>query len=200
VIKLEAQTVWRIVDGLDPGEGGAAFLVDEDGIVVAHRDRSLLFHSLTPLGEDAVRRVSPRDRFQTDEVPTLNVPALEAVRGAAAPGELDYVRPTDGSRRAVAYAPLREKEWVVAVDVDARHFDGPKQLRIWRDVVGAGLAVTLLTGLVLPVARRFVRSRRHGGGGPTEDPGTSGDPPQSPPTTRGPAENGPVPAAAPPGG
>jgi C4-dicarboxylate-specific signal transduction histidine kinase len=143
------------VGSLDAGESDGVFLVDEDGIVIAHHDPSLLFHSVSPVTEDSRQRISPRERFQTDDIPCLNVPELESIRRATAAGQLDYVRPGDGSRRAVAYAPLRERPWVLAVDMDQRQFAGPVALRVWRDALGLALAGLLVAALAVPVIRRF---------------------------------------------
>jgi C4-dicarboxylate-specific signal transduction histidine kinase len=160
VVKLEAEALWRIVEGLDVGEKGAALLVDEDGIVIAHRDRSLLYHSVAPLTEEDLRQVAPRLRFQSDTVSPLGVPALAALRGAGSAGTLDYVEPAGGTRRAVAYAPLREKPWVVATDLDARDFSGEKSLLARRGAAGiaavAGVLAVVLAGLFV---RRLLRAR-----------------------------------------
>src|SRR5262249_52951735 len=139
VVKLEAETLWRIVEGLDLGDGGSAMLVDEDGIVIAHQDHDRLYHSLAPLSEEGQRRVQPTIPFQSDTVPSLDIPALASLHEATSSGSLEYTDPKDGTRRTVTYAPLHERRWVLATDLDTRAFAGERSLLARRS--GAGLAV-----------------------------------------------------------
>ncbi len=176
VIKLEAGTIWRIVDGLDGGETGSALLVDEDGIAIAHRDRARLFHSLRPLSEVDARRVEPKRRFQTDDIPCLNVPELEVLERAGSAGHLSYVCPRTGGERTVAYAPLREKRWVLAVDLEADELTGPAALLAWRRVMNAALVVCLLAIPAVVLGRRIagsVRRQAVGGRPPAGGQGTT---------------------------
>jgi serine/threonine protein kinase len=159
VIKLEALTVWRIVDSLEAGNSGSAFLVDEDGILIAHSDRSLLYHSVVPLSEETLREVKPRERFQTDTIPDLGIRELHPLVRSGTTAQLEYTSPA-GARRVVAYAPLEEKPWVLAVDLDAREFTGPWVLRLWRDALVVVLLVLLGAGLVSPAWRWLRRVRR----------------------------------------
>ena len=156
VIKLEATTLWRIIDSLDAGEAGSVFLVDEDGIIVAHQQRALLYHSVASPTDESLRQIAPRDRFQMDSIPSANTPDLAVLVAVAESGQLDYTRPEDGARRVVAYAPLREMPWVVAVDMAADQFAGPAYLRRWRNAVATALVAVLAALVALPLIRRGV--------------------------------------------
>jgi C4-dicarboxylate-specific signal transduction histidine kinase len=153
VLKLKGDTLWRIVDDVDVGAGGSVLLVDEDGIVIAHSDRALLYHAVHPLTAQDLRRIRPRERFQTDTVRSLDVPELQALRGARDSGCLAY-RPAGASARLVAYAPLRESPWVVAIDLEVRHSADSRRLRLWRSVSVIVLAACLLGVVGLLLARR----------------------------------------------
>jgi hypothetical protein len=157
VIKLEATTLWRIVDSLDAGESGQVFLVDEDGIIIAHQDRTLLYHSVVPLTSESLKRISPRERFRTETISSLDIPAYAVLADSTQPGQFDYTRPEDGARRVAAYAPLREKRWVVVIDMAASQFAGPTYLRVWRNAMGSILVAVLFALAFLPLIRRGAR-------------------------------------------
>src|SRR5262245_14623594 len=104
-----------------------------------------------------MRRIDPRTRFQSDTVPSLNVPELEALPRARAPGHVTYADPANGTLRAVAFAPLRESPWVVAVDQDARESSGPLGVLAWREGLALALVAGLLAAGALLWARRALR-------------------------------------------
>ncbi len=159
VVKLDAAILWQVVESLDVGESGGALLVDEDGILIAHHDRSLLLHSVASLSAADLQRIDPQTRFQSDAVASLDIPALEALHGARTPGSLEYTRPTDGTRRAVAYAPLHERTWVLGIDQDHRQFSGPQHLLVTRQLAGLALVGGLLALLGIQFLRRARAAR-----------------------------------------
>jgi hypothetical protein len=145
VIKLEATSFWKVIEELEVGPDGHVLLIDEDGVVVAHKDRTRLYHSLRPATSSELA-----SRFRRESLPPLAVPALEGLVGVAKSGFLLYEE-QDGSRRTVAYAPLTEKRWVLVLDAEAGRVSGLSRLLSWRLwVTVGGLACLLaLAGLFL---------------------------------------------------
>jgi serine/threonine protein kinase len=160
VVKMAARSIWEIVDALKVGDGGSVFVLDEDGIVVADQDAGRLFHAVGAVDADTLRRVSPRERFQSDTVPSLGLPVLAALPRPASSGLLDHVK-GEGSQRVAAYAGLKEVPWVAVIDVDGPPLPEPPAPHPWRDVPAALLAVAAVS-LVGALVLRWLRARGAG--------------------------------------
>lgn len=168
VVKFEGEGLWAAVDGLRVGRESAAFLVDEDGVVIAHPDRAALYKTVGPATPDQAARINPTVRFQRPNVETLGEPDLAAAvnRAAAAP-HATYTA-ADGARRIAALAPLRNRPWVLVVDVPAAEVRGPltqlAERHAWT-VAGVGacmvvLAVLLGRTMVRPIGRLVAAAGR----------------------------------------
>jgi C4-dicarboxylate-specific signal transduction histidine kinase len=130
-----------------------AWLVDEDGVVIAHTRPERVFQSPGPLTADAVKRIDPQERFRRDDVPSWNVPELAELHHQPTSGLVTYTDATAGRRRA-AYSPLTERPWCVAVDGDARALGEASRSLVWRELLPAAL-IALLLAAVLLLRRRF---------------------------------------------
>ena len=53
IVWLKGDTIWAIIDDVVVGEEGIAYLVDQDGVIIAHPNRDLLYHSLGELAPEA---------------------------------------------------------------------------------------------------------------------------------------------------
>ncbi|MBL7063975.1 MAG: cache domain-containing protein [Anaerolineae bacterium] len=67
IVWLKGDTVWSIIDDVVVGEEGFAYLVDQDGVIIAHPNRDLLYHSLGELTPEAAATISATIRFGTIE-------------------------------------------------------------------------------------------------------------------------------------
>jgi C4-dicarboxylate-specific signal transduction histidine kinase len=67
IVWLKADTIWSIIDDVVVGEQGIAYLVDQDGVIIAHPNRDLLYHSLGELTPEAAVTISATIRFGTAE-------------------------------------------------------------------------------------------------------------------------------------
>ena len=64
---LKGNTIWSIIDDVVVGEEGIAYLVDQDGVIIAHPNRALLYHSLGKLTTEAATTISTTIHFGTVE-------------------------------------------------------------------------------------------------------------------------------------
>lgn len=154
VVKLDIHTLWRIVSSTDVSGVASALLLDEDGIIIAHRDPALLFHSLSPLSQAEQERIDPHRRFQTDSIPSLELNALAPVVRAKEAGHTDYLSPADGSRRRLAYAPLHERAWVLGIDMDLRQLSGEHSWLTWWRLALLALAIGVFGLPLIMLVRR----------------------------------------------
>lgn len=65
IVWLKADTIWTIIDNVVIGKEGIAYLVDQDGVIIAHPNRSLLYHSLGELTPEAKEIINSTIRFGT---------------------------------------------------------------------------------------------------------------------------------------
>lgn len=152
VIKMWGEAIWAIVDALQVGAGGYAFLIDQDGVIIGHPDKSLLYHSLVPLPPDTLDEIVSEKRFLLDEIESVDVPELaEAMVGAEEPGHTSYYfRQT---HKIVGFAPLAEHTWVVGVNEPKEQFTSPLKRLARR----TNLSVLAVGGIVIVMALLLAR-------------------------------------------
>lgn len=160
VLKMEGTSIWELVDLVTVGEGGYGFLVDREGIVIAHPDRDILYHSLAPLPEEAEARVAA-DRYAQDAIPSLDNPELmQALRGAIKPGSVSYFSERLKEAKVAGYAPLAHQPWVMAVSEPREEFVAPIRNLASQNAVTL-LVVTGIAGAsALLLARTIVKPIR----------------------------------------
>jgi C4-dicarboxylate-specific signal transduction histidine kinase len=152
VLKVNGEAVWRMVSN-----SKRALLIDREGIVIAHPDRRLLYHSLTPLPPQVEAQIL-RERYGRTDLDTLDCPTLaEAVIGAEQPGHVRYDCPLLGPAAIAGFVPLNTQPWVVAVTKTERDFRQPLFLNVrYSFLVGLGVSLGMAM-LTLVVIRRGVR-------------------------------------------
>jgi hypothetical protein len=127
------------------GKEGIAYLLDQDGVIIAHPDRDLLYHSLGKLSVEATEMISATIRFGTIEgTNTPRIPENLGMEDLAAElasaqgcGTYRYHSPLDQRDHVVGYTRLETYPWTVVVDLPEAQFLAPLQrLRIvtWSSV------------------------------------------------------------------
>jgi putative methionine-R-sulfoxide reductase with GAF domain/HAMP domain-containing protein len=161
IVRLKADTVWEIIDNLSVGGEGIAYLVDQDGVVIAHPNRELLYHSLGGLTSEAVEAIESGVRFGTvdgasDSAPlipeSLNIDDLASeLRRQQEQGYYRYYSPSDQRHHVVGYARLEIQPWTVVIDLPEAQFLAPlKRLgTITWISVGLVAAAALLISILL---------------------------------------------------
>lgn len=163
IIKLEGQVIWEIVDSLQVGSNGYAFLVDEHGIIVAHPNKSLLYHTLVPFSSEDIQKSGFANRFSSIGIfipQSANLPELaKVILGAKKLGHTSYQFSGEKSRQIVGFAPLKKKPWVVVVNESEEEFAAPLNFlaqQTYLSVLAVGgmviiLALLLAKTIVKPI-------------------------------------------------
>jgi len=164
VLKLDGRSIWRLIDSVHVGGRGHAMLSNADGVVTAHPDKAMLYHSFAPLAPERIAAIDPKTQWKVPTIGSLDLPELMPLLTAAqAPGTHPFTRQAAGEADGVreewiaGYAPLREHTWVVSIVQPTREFDQPVAAML-RQQLWIVLTVALLAvALALVQARRTVR-------------------------------------------
>jgi len=132
VLKLDGRSIWRLIDSVHVGGRGHAMLSNSDGVVTAHPDKALLYHSFAPLAAERIAAIDPQTQWSVPTIESLDMPELMPVLTTA------HSRGTQSFTRAVAqespdrreqwiagFAPLHEHDWVVSIVQPMEEFDQP---------------------------------------------------------------------------
>ena len=169
LIWLKADTIWKIIDDVSVGKQGVAYLVDQDGVIIAHSHRDLLYRSLGKLAPEAVSTISSTIRFGTIKsakspvIPkSLGLDQLsDQVTMARGSGYYRFYSPLDNRYHVVGYTPLKIQSWTVVVDLPEAQFLAPmKRLRTvaWGS---AGLVAVITFIISILLVRGIIRPIRH---------------------------------------
>ena len=136
-VEVNLKFVWDVVSRIRIGEKGAAYVVDEGGVLIAHPDISLVLR-------------------KTDLNPLPQVAALKRPAASAQPP----ARGIDGGPVLSAHAVIPTLRWTVFVESPEAEAFAPLYASILRAglLLGAGLLVSI--GASFLVARALVRPLR----------------------------------------
>jgi len=168
IVWLKADTIWSIVDDTTVGEEGICYLVDQDGVIIAHPDRDLLYHSLGELTLEAVAIITDTIRFGTIEgtdtplVPeSLGMDELAATLTAVpGPGTLQYQSPLDMSGHVAGHTRLEAVPWTVVVDLPEAQFLAPIKRLSSIAWLNMGLLALAVVGISILLSRSITRPVR----------------------------------------
>ena len=138
IAEVNLKMVWNVISQIDVGQGGSAFLVDSNGMLIAHRDISLVLRK-TDLSSYSQNLLVSSDASGSD----ITQP------GAITTG-------LDGRRVLSAFAPIERLDWLVIVESPLSEAFAPLYASLRRSavLVVLGIAISALAGLLL--ARRIV--------------------------------------------
>ena len=140
VAEVSAEDIWNVIDEIQVGEGGIAFLVDQNGMVIAHQDVSVVFRLTDYSGLESVQR------------------ALRGEKGMVDSEIADPENP-DGEPMMAAYTPIHAAglRWGLIIHrpvAEVREYTARMRLQIAVLTV-VGIALALISTLVY--TRRLVR-------------------------------------------
>jgi len=133
IVWLKADVISDIIDDVMLSNGGAAYLVDEEGVIVAHPNQALLYHSLGELSPEATANISASIRFGMIEGTNRSlIPESLGMEDLArelaltqGSGTYHYHSPLDQRDHVLGYAKLEELPWTVVVDLPQTLFLAP---------------------------------------------------------------------------
>ncbi len=169
IVWLKADAIWSIIDEVEVGLEGFAYLVDPDGVVIAHPQRDLLYHSLGNLSPEAITTINETIRFGTVE--GTDVPLIPESLGmedlaselalAQGSGTCRHCSTLDNRSHVVGYARIEQQSWTVVVDLPEDQYLAPLRYLEWIawlsvGVVGACtfiISILLVHSIVKPIRR-----------------------------------------------
>lgn len=158
VIKIRAEKIWEIVNSLQVGSDGSAFLIDQYGVIIAHRDRAFLYHSLTPLSSETLQQIVADERYGSDRIKSLNLPDLaSSAIGAKETGNASYRSPGDRTIHTIGFAPLQVQPWVLGVTKPQTQFAAPLNRLIWQSTSSVLIVGAIAAFVALLLARSITK-------------------------------------------
>ncbi|MCF6247354.1 MAG: PAS domain S-box protein, partial [Desulfobacula sp.] len=169
IVWLKADSIWRIIDQIKVGKEGVGYLIDQDGVIIAHPDRDLLYHSLSELTPLAVTTISKTFRFGTikgtklPRVPkSLGIDKLAAqILMAKEPGTIRYFSPIDNQYHVAGYTPVKTQNWTVVVDLPEPQFMAPLNRMKAMAYLSIGLLAIIAATISVLLSKSITRPIRN---------------------------------------
>lgn len=157
-LKVKGEAIWQMVDNLHTEEDEGAFLIDQAGIIIAHPDKSLLYHSLDTLPPRTLTQVMRDRRYALEDIASLGLkPLAQAMVGAQHSGYVHYYDPILQQDRVVGFAPLDNQTWVMGVSQPEASLMASLRGLAIRSYVALGIAGTGAILLSAVLIRSIVR-------------------------------------------
>lgn len=135
VIEIDLRSIWRRIDEIYIGQTGRAFVVSEDGLIIAHPDRSYINQ---PLALELM-------------------PVLDGYEGRA-----EYTDPFNGRIMLAAYSPVgRQSDWGLVVEQERSEALEPINRIAYIAMVAVLLAVALAIFVTVLMGQSIVRPILH---------------------------------------
>jgi serine phosphatase RsbU (regulator of sigma subunit)/C4-dicarboxylate-specific signal transduction histidine kinase len=162
VIKMNAQAVYTILGQVNLSKTPVrAFLVDRNGIIISHPDPALLFHSLTPLSQNAIDEIQRHSRFPVKTIESLDRPDVAgAMLKNTSPGYMEYRFPGSNAPHVLGYARMALHSWTVGITEPEAFFARPLNILFYKCLGSVALAGILITLLAVVLGRAMVRPIR----------------------------------------
>ncbi len=155
VLRIKGAAVNAILNDAHQGAERVPFLIDGDGILIYHPDKSQLYRSLTPLSPTQLATIISDQRFRRSTIETLNMPDLaHAMIGTTRISNLSYRSALSGKNEIVGFAPVHGQKWVVGVTETRDFFEAPLN-HLFNNVL---YSVVLVGAVFLLLASLFARS------------------------------------------
>lgn len=156
VVKMRSDSYSQLILQASKDATLEPFLIDGDGVVIYHRNPSILYKSLIPLSDRMQDIIAADKRFRKDRIESLGLDGLyEGISQTQTSGFVEYMD-SKGIPSIAGFAPVSGAGWTVVVSEPKSVFSAPleKQFRNFLIIMaGVSLIVLLLT---LLVSRVFV--------------------------------------------
>jgi C4-dicarboxylate-specific signal transduction histidine kinase len=168
VLKIQGFDVSKVVNSVRANSPVQSFLVDEQGVVIAHPNNSFLYRSLNKLSPAAQKKLIADNFSASGKIESLELPALaEAMVGASRIGHVNYYSPIEQTQQIAGFSPLESEPWVLGVNQPRDLFEAPMRAMIWQNtyfvlLVGgvAVLASLLLSQQLVKPIRVLIKAEK----------------------------------------
>ncbi len=162
VLKIRGSDVWKVINSIRVNSHVQAFLVDEQGIVIAHPNNSFLYRSLDSLPNNAEKLEAEKSYSRgRGEIESLKLPKLaEAMVGTRQMGHTSYYSPIEKTHQIAGFAPLESEPWVLGVNKPRAIFEAPMRAMIWQNTCFVLLVGGLASLASLVLSHQLVKSIR----------------------------------------
>ncbi|MHA1669317.1 MAG: ATP-binding protein [Promethearchaeota archaeon] len=169
IIWLKADVIWDIIYEVKVGKEGTSFLIDQDGVIIAHPNQELLYHSLGELSQESIDIINETVRFGTIEGTNISLipeslgmdDLANKLKGSSNSSTYKYYNPLDNRYHIVGYSKLECQTWTLIIDLPEDQFFASLrflELMIWISVIVIGIitlsiAVLLVRTIARPIQR-----------------------------------------------
>lgn len=162
VIKMNARAIHTILDQVNLSKTPVrAFLVDRNGIIISHPDRTLLYHSLTPLSRSEIEEIQRHSRFPVKTIASLDRPDVAgAMLKDASPGYMEYRFPKTNAHHVLGYARMALHSWTVGITEPEAFFARPLNILFYKCLGSVAAAGILIALFALVLGRAMIRPIR----------------------------------------
>ncbi|KYC43095.1 HAMP domain-containing protein [Scytonema hofmannii PCC 7110] len=125
VLKIKGQGIWTIVDSLRLADQSYAFLIDKEGVIVSHPDKSRLYNTIVPLSLEKNKQILSDRGDNFASIKSLNIPELKVMVRAKQTGHTNYYSDFGKKQMIVGFAPMKIEPWVLGISQSREQFEVP---------------------------------------------------------------------------
>lgn len=157
VLRLTDAAIRDLVEDERHSKERVGLVIDGDGVVIYHPDRSWLHMSLASLAADTQKRIAADQRFAKERIESLDLKVLDdAAKGTRTSGAIVYAG-RDGRPQVAGFAPVRVHPWTVIISSPEVEFAAPIQQLLQRQMAFFAALASLVAVLALLFARSLTR-------------------------------------------
>lgn len=133
--RSDANKMSKLIQDMGYGEGGYGYIINSQGTVVAHRDKSLVVNMYNPIEAE-------KEDESAASVAGLFKTILQQKQGT-------YEYTFDGKRLYSAYAPIPDSNWYYIVTADESEVMG--RIADFSKIIGLSFAAALIVSIIVTV-------------------------------------------------
>ncbi len=157
VVKLKGEAIWETIDGMSSGSQSHAFLIDREGVIISHPDKSLLYQSLVPLPSQTLAQIENDKRYGVVKVTSSNLPDLAAaIVNTKGIGHTSYYSSREQGERSVGFAPLEMLPWTLVMSEPKTPLSISIASLFWENIFALFFVAAIATFLALILTKRIV--------------------------------------------
>lgn len=152
VVKLQAEAITDILDGLSAHRQGVPVLLDRDGILIHHPDPAVRFHSLTEIPPEHAKAILATSGYPVDQIEGLGAEDLaRLLKQQPAAGHSRFESRLGPGPHVIGYGAMTQVPWTVGVIKPEAQFAEPLNTLFHQAMFSVGLVglMTLVVALLL---------------------------------------------------